>query len=327
MKAVLVRQPGGAENLVLGEFPTPEPGPGELRIRVRATALNRADILQRRGLYPPPPGSSPLMGLEAAGEVDALGEGCQGWRVGDRVFALLPGGGYAQYVTVPAAMALPIPPNLSFEEAAAIPEAFFTAYQALFWIGRLQPGEWVLIHAGASGVGTAAIQLARDAGAHVAVTAGTEPKLETCRQLGAEVAVNYKQGPFARTIREAVGDRGVDLVLDFVGAPYWDQNLECLATDGRLVLIATMGGGVVDRFDLRQLMAKRLQVTGTTLRSRSPEYKAQLTREFAVRVLPKLASGRIRPVIDRVFPWDRVQDAHRYMERNLNTGKIVLRVD
>ncbi|PZN06853.1 MULTISPECIES: NAD(P)H-quinone oxidoreductase [Thermaerobacter] len=327
MKAVLVRQPGGAENLVLGEVPTPAPGPGELLVRVRATALNRADILQRRGLYPPPPGASPLLGLEAAGEVAALGEGCEGWRVGDRVFALLPGGGYAQYVTVPAAMALPVPPNLSFEEAAAIPEAFLTAYQTLFWIGRLRAGEWVLIHAGASGVGTAAIQLARDAGARVAVTAGSEAKLEACRQLGAEVALNYKLGPFAPALREAVGERGVDLILDFVGAPYWEQNLECLATDGRLVLIATMGGGVVDRFDLRRLMGKRLQVTGTTLRSRSLEYKVQLTREFAVRVLPKLARGAIRPVIDRVFPWDQVREAHRYMERNLNIGKIVLRVD
>ena len=327
MKAVLVRQPGGAENLVLGEFPDPEPGPGELLVRVRATALNRADILQRRGLYPPPPGASPLLGLEAAGEVVALGEGCEGWQVGDRVFALLPGGGYAQYVTVPATMALPIPPNLTFEEAAAIPEAFLTAYQTLFWIGRLEAGEWVLIHAGASGVGTAAIQLARDAGARVAVTAGTEPKLEACRTLGAEVAINYKLGPFAPAVREAAGERGVDLILDFVGAPYWEQNLDCLAVDGRLVLIATMGGGVLDRFDLRRIMAKRLQVTGTTLRSRSPAYKAQLTREFAVRVLPKLASGRIRPVIDRVFPWDQVREAHRYMERNLNIGKIVLRVD
>ncbi len=327
MKAILVRQPGGVENLVMGEVPDPEPGPGELLVRVRATALNRADILQRRGLYPPPPGASPLLGLEAAGEVVALGTGCEGWHPGDRVFALLPGGGYAQYVTVPAAMALPIPPNLSFEEAAAIPEAFLTAYQCLFWIGGLQAGEWVLIHAGASGVGTAAIQLARDAGARVAVTAGTEPKLEACRQLGAEVAVNYKLGPFAPVIREATGQAGVQLILDFVGAPYWEQNLDCLGMDGRLVLIATMGGGDVDRFDLRRLMGKRLQITGTTLRSRSAEYKVQLTREFAVRYLPKLASGAIRPVIDRIFPWDQVREAHRYMERNRNTGKIVLRVE
>ena len=326
MKAVLVRQPGGPEQLTLGEYPTPEPGPGELLVRVHATALNRADILQRRGLYPPPPGASPLLGLEAAGVVAALGEGCAGWRVGDRVFALLPGGGYAEYVTVPAAMALPIPPSLSFEQAAAIPEAFLTAFQTLFWIGRLQAGEWVLIHAGASGVGTAAIQLARDAGARVAVTAGSEPKLQACRDLGAEVAINYKLGPFAPKVLEATGGRGVDLILDFVGAPYWEQNLECLATDGRLVLIATMGGGIVDRFDLRRLMGKRLQVTGTTLRSRSLEYKTRLTREFAARALPKFADGTLRPVIDRVFPWEQVAEAHRYMESNRNIGKIVLKV-
>ncbi|PZN09740.1 MAG: NADPH:quinone oxidoreductase [Bacillota bacterium] len=327
MRAVLVRQPGGAEQLFLGEYPTPEPGEGELLVRVRATALNRADILQRRGLYPPPPGASPILGLEIAGVVERAGPGCGGWRAGDRVFALVPGGGYAEYVTLPAAMAMPIPDNLGFEEAAAIPEAFFTAYQTLFWIGRLQAGERVLIHAGASGVGTAAIQLARDAGADVLVTAGSEAKLAACRALGASHAFNYKEGPFARRVLEATGGRGVDLVLDFVGAPYWEQNLECLATDGRLVLIATMGGGVVERCDLRLLMAKRLQVTGTTLRSRSPEYKARLTREFVQRVLPRFAEGRLRPVIDRVFPWDRVAEAHRYMEANRNIGKIVLRVE
>ncbi|HEY8393937.1 MAG TPA: NAD(P)H-quinone oxidoreductase [Thermaerobacter sp.] len=326
MRAVLVRQPGGPEQLYLGEYPTPEPHEGELLVRVRATALNRADILQRRGLYPPPPGASPILGLEMAGVVERTGPGCPGWQPGDRVFALLPGGGYAEYVTVPAGMAMRIPAKLTFEEAAAIPEAFFTAYQTLFWIGRLQAGERVLVHAGASGVGTAAIQLARDAGAEVLVTAGSEAKLEACRSLGASHAFNYKDGPFAPRVLEATGGRGVDLVLDFVGAPYWEQNLECLATDGRLVLIATMGGGVLERCDLRRLLAKRLQVTGTTLRSRSPEYKARLTQEFATRILPRFAEGRLRPIIDRVFPWEQVADAHRYMEANRNIGKIVLRV-
>lgn len=326
MKAILVRKPGGADQLVLGEYPTPEPGDGELLVRVRATALNRADILQRRGLYPPPPGASPILGLEMAGVVERVGPRCQGWQPGDRVFALLPGGGYAEYVTVPADMAMPIPGNLGFEEAAAIPEAFLTAYQTLFWIGRLQAGERVLIHAGASGVGTAAIQLARDAEAEVLVTAGSEAKLAACRSLGASHAFNYKTGPFAPRVLEATGGRGVDVLLDFVGAPYWEQNLECLATDGRLVLIATMGGGIIDRFDLRRLMAKRVQVTGTTLRSRSPEYKARLTQEFAAHALPRFADGRLRPVIDRVFPWERVAEAHRYMEENRNIGKIVLRV-
>ena len=326
MKAVVVRHPGGAEQLTIGEVPTPQPEPGQLLVRVHATALNRADILQRRGLYPPPPGTTPILGLEMAGVVERVGEGCAGWSPGDRVFALLPGGGYAEYVTVPVEMAMPIPDNLTFEEAAAIPEAFFTAYQTLFWIGRLQPGEWVLIHAGASGVGTAAIQLARDAGARVLATAGNQRKLQACRALGAEAAFNYKLGPFAPQVREATGGRGVDLILDFVGAPYWEPNLECLAIDGRLVLLAGLGGNVVDRFDLRPLMRKRLQVTGTGLRSRSPEYKVRLTREFAERILPKFASGRLRPVIDRIFPWEQVADAHRYMENNLNIGKVVLRV-
>lgn len=326
MRAVLVRHPGGPEQMVIGEVPTPEPDAGQLLVRIHATALNRADILQRRGLYPPPPGTTPILGLEMAGVVETVGEGCAGWRPGDRVFALLPGGGYAEYVTVPVQMAMPIPDALSFEEAAAIPEAFFTAYQSLFWIGRLQPGEWVLIHAGASGVGTAAIQLARDAGARVVITAGTERKLQACRALGAEAAFNYKVGPFAPKVLEVTGGRGVDLILDFVGAPYWESNLECLATDGRLVLLAGLGGGIVDRFDLRRLMRKRLQVTGTGLRSRSLEYKVRLTREFAGRMLPKFASGRLRPVIDRVFPWEQVADAHRYMENNLNIGKVVLRV-
>jgi tumor protein p53-inducible protein 3 len=326
MRAVVVREPGGIEQLALAEWPAPQPAPGELLVKVKAAGVNRADVLQRQGRYPPPPGASPLLGLEVAGVVEDVGAapGRNGASVGDRVFGLLSGGGYAEYAVLPAAMAIPIPENLSFEEAATIPEAFLTAYQCLFWLGGLQAGRQVLIHAGASGVGTAAIQLVREAGARSIVTAGSEGKLEACRALGAGLAINYKTGPFAPQVLAATGDQGVNLVLDFVGAPYWEQNLECLAPDGRLILIGTLGGTRVPDLDLRVLMRKRLQVTGTTLRGRGLDYKVRLTRDFASFALPRFADGRLRTVIDRVFPWVRVAEAHRYMEENRNIGKIVL---
>jgi NADPH:quinone reductase-like Zn-dependent oxidoreductase len=372
VRAVLVREPGGPEQLTLGEYPTPEPGPGELLVKVKAAGVNRADILQRRGRYPPPPGASPILGLDVAGVVErAISE----WQPGDRVCGLLPGGGYAEHVTMPAGLAIPIPPSLSFDEAAAIPEVFLTAFQCLVWIGGLRDlrepagspadvnarsgspsGEgatgfvgaaggiraggplarerwsgtpdWVprhvLIHAGASGVGTAAIQLVRDAGAQPLVTAGTDAKLEACRALGAVAAFNYKEGSFTPAVRAATAGRGVDLVLDVVGAPYWEQNLECLALDGRIVLIATMGGGRVEGFDLAALMRKRAWVTGTTLRVRDLGYKIRLTRELATHAMPRFADGRLRAVVDRVFDWKDAAEAHRYMEENRNVGKIVL---
>ena len=325
MKAVWVREPGGPEVLEIREVPPPRPQPREILVRVKAASVNRADILQRRGKYPPPPGASPILGLDIAGVVEARGPEARRWKQGDRVFGLIPGGGYAQYAVIHEDLAMPIPESMSFEEAAAIPEVFLTAYQALFWLGRLQPGEWVLIHAGASGVGTAAIQLAREHGAHVAVTAGSPRKLEACRALGAEIGVNYRQESFEKVIRERVG--GVDLILDFVGAPYWRPNLAVLRLDGRLVLLATLGGGEVKGFDLRELLRKRLTLMGSTLRNRSLEYKIRLTREFAEYALPRFASGKLRPVIDTVFPWQRVADAHRRIEANENIGKIVLKID
>lgn len=324
MRAVLVREPGGPEVLEFGEVPRPEPGLHEVLVRVKAASVNRADILQRQGKYPPPPGASPILGLDIAGVVEALGPEVRRWRPGDRVFGLLSGGGYAEYATIHEELAMPIPEALSFEEAAAIPEVFLTAYQALFWLGRLRSGEWVLIHAGASGVGTAAIQLARDRGAHVAVTAGSPEKIKACMALGAEITVNYKEEPFGEAVSRAIG--GVDLIVDFVGAPYWKTNLEILRTDGRLVLLATLGGGRVPDFDLRVLLRKRLTLMGSTLRNRDLDYKIRLTREFADYALPRFASGRLKPVIDSIFPWEKVADAHRRMEANENIGKIVLKI-
>ena len=327
MRAVIVNEAGGPEQLELGEHPTPRPGADELLVRVKATALNRADILQRKGHYPPPEGASPILGLEMAGVVEEVGVACEGWTPGDRVFGLRPGGGYAEYAVIPAALALPIPDRLGFEEAAAIPEVFLTAYQALYWLGELAAGDRVLIHAGASGVGTAATQLAKASGAQVYTTAGSPEKLEACRAMGAEVAVNYKEGPFEPHIKEAAGRQGVQLVLDFVGAPYWEQNLNVLGLDGKLILISALGGTKVDKLNLGMILAKRLQVKGTTLRSRSLSYKKELTQDFVRDALPLFADGRLRPVIDRVFPWTEVADAHRWMEDNRNIGKIVLTVD
>ncbi|HEY7530951.1 MAG TPA: NAD(P)H-quinone oxidoreductase [Gemmatimonadota bacterium] len=326
MKAIVVPNPGGPEQLVLDEVPDPRPGADDVLVRVRAVGVNRADVLQRQGRYPPPPGASPVLGLEIAGVVEGAGPGAGPWSRGDRVFGLLAGGGYAERAALPGTLAMRIPDPLSFEEAAAVPEVFLTAWQTLFWIGRCAAGEAVLIHAGASGVGTAAIQLAREAGADVLVTAGSAEKLERCRELGARVAVNRREGPFTVRVLEETGGRGVDVILDVVGAPYWDANVTCLATDGRLVLIATMGGSTIDGADLRALMRKRLTVAATTLRARSVAYKAELTRQAAAFVLPRLADGRVRAVVDSVFPLEQAPAAHRRMEENRNVGKIVLTV-
>lgn len=327
MQAVVVKEPGGAEQLTLGTVLMPEPANDELLVRVKATALNRADTLQRKGLYPPPKGASPILGLEMAGVIEHVGANCSGWHVGDRVFSLLPGGGYAQYVTLPHKMALPVPENLSFEQAAGIAEVFLTAYQALFWIARIQAGETVLIHAGASGVGTAAIQLVNVAGATALTTVGTPQKCAFCQQLGASAALNYKEEPFTQKILKLTEKRGVNILLDFVGASFWEQNLSVLAIDGRIVLIALLGGCTLEHVDLRPFLAKRIQLTGTTLRTRSQEYKARLTQEFAGFALPRFADGRLKPVIDRVFSWQDASEAHRYMEANQNMGKIILHIE
>jgi tumor protein p53-inducible protein 3 len=322
VKAIVFDQPGGPEVLRWGDAPDPQPAEGELLVRVHATSANRADTLQRRGNYPPPEGASPILGLELAGEVvEGVGE----WQPGDRVMAVVAGGGYAELAAVPAGMAIRIPERLSFEQAAAIPEAFLTAFLNLFTLGQLKGGERVLIHAGASGVGTAAIQLARTAGAHVLTTAGSDEKLMRCRELGAQETINYKRESFRERVAEATGGRGVDLILDFVGAPYWDDNLASLALDGRLALIGFLGGSRA-QLDLGPILGKRLHVFGTTLRRTPMPQKVALTDAFAAFALARFDNGELQPVIDSTLPLEEAAEAHRLMESNSTTGKIVLRI-
>lgn len=322
MRAVIQLEQTG--KLTLGEAPEPDRSAGDLLIRVRATALNRLDLLQKKGLYPPPPGASPILGVEMAGVVE---EGNGPWKTGDRVMALLPGGGYAERVRIPSGMAMRIPERLSFEEAAAIPEVFLTAYLNLFELGGLKAGQTALVHAGASGVGTAAIQLAREAGATALVTAGSEAKREACLRLGAAEAFDYRAGPFLPEVKRATDGRGVDLILDFVGASYWEQNLDALAMDGKLILVGTLGGTRVEGLDIGKLLARRLQVIGTALRSQPKEKKERLTAAFAEFALPRFADGRMKPIVDSVWDWADVEQAHAHMEGNRNIGKIVLRVN
>jgi tumor protein p53-inducible protein 3 len=322
MKAVLFDAPGAPEVLRYGDATDPQPSEGELLVRVHATALNRADLLQRQGQYPPPPSASPILGLELAGEVvQGVGE----WQPGDRVMAVVTGGGYAEFAAVPAGMAIRIPDTLTYEQAAAIPEAFLTAYLNLFTLGRLQEGETVLIHAGASGVGTAAIQLARASGARAFVTAGTPEKLDFCQELGAELTINYKTESFKDWALKETDGRGVDVILDFVGAPYWNDNLSALAIGGRLMLIGSMGGMKGD-LSLGAILPKSLTITGTTLRRTPLDKKIALTHAFAAFALPRFVSGELRPIIDTVYPLQEATAAHRRMESNANIGKIVLRV-
>lgn len=325
MRAVRVTEEGDPEHMTIGEVPTPSPGPNEVRVQIHATALNRADTFQRRGHYPPPEGASPILGLEMAGVVAETGEGVIDWHEGDRVFSLLAGGGYAEQVVVHKDLLMAMPPGLSMRDAAAIPEVFLTAYQALHWLGGLQRDHRVLIHAGASGVGTAAIQLTREAGAHPYVTASA-PKHDVCRDLGAEATIDYESENFADRIAEITGGDGVNIVLDFIGAPYFHQNIDALATDGRIVQLATLGGSTVSEVNLRALMAKRVHLLTSTLRDRSLDYKVQLTQEFASDLLPKFVDGHLHPVIDSTVDWTKVAEAHRRMENNENAGKIVLEV-
>ena len=323
MKAILVKEPGGRDQLYIGETPDPVAQPGEAVVAVKATALNRMDIIQREGHYPVPEGASTILGVDMAGVVQqAAGE----WQVGDAVFGLMQGGGYAEFAAVPADLLWRKPENLSFEEAVAIPEVFMTAYQCLFWLGQAEAGQTVLVHAAASGVGTAAIQLLRESGASSIITAGTAEKIAVCESLGASHGINYKKGAFADKVLDATGGAGVELVLDFVGAPYWNQNLKVLKRDGRLVMIGFLGGTSPDAMDLGPVLRKRLQVIGTTLRSRAHEYRAQLAGELGEFALARFADGRMKPIVDSVFDWHDVQDAHQRMEENLNTGKIVVAI-
>ncbi len=325
MKAIVVEAPGDETALRIGEVAAPTLGPGGLRLRVAATAVNRADLLQRQGLYPPPPGASEILGLECAGEVIEVGAGVEGWRPGDRAMALLAGGGYAEEVVVDAGSALPVPAALSLEEAAAVPEVFLTVFLNVFQLGALPEGGAVLVHGGGSGIGTAAIQLVKAAGGSIVVTAGSAAKCARCRELGADRAVDYRQDDFAAAARDATGGRGVDVVLDSIGAPYLEKNLASLAVGGRLVLIGLMGGAKAE-IGLAQLLLRRLRVIGSTLRARPVEEKAQIVSAFQARFGPALEKGEIRPVVDRVLPLEQAAEAHRAVQASEHFGKIVLRV-
>jgi putative PIG3 family NAD(P)H quinone oxidoreductase len=323
VQAIVFNRPGGPEVLRLAERPDPVPGDREVLVRVRAAGVNRADLLQRMGRYPPPAGASEILGLELAGEVVALGRGCTRRRVGERVMALVTGGAYATLAVAPEPTTMLVPPRLSWREAAATPEAFLTAFLNLFDLGRLGAGEWVLVHAGASGVGSAAIQLARAAGARVLATAGTDAKLVLCRSLGAEFALHRERDDFAARAVEASGGDGIHLVLDVVGAPYWASNLHALRTGGRLMLVGFLGGSRGD-VDLAPVLRKSLVVRGTTLRGMALAAKANLVARSGDFILPRLADGRLRAIVDRAFPLAQAAAAHAYMIENRNLGNIVL---
>lgn len=325
MKAIQIVQQNAKETAEIGETPTPVPAGNEILVKIKATALNRADLLQRTGNYPPPEGAPEILGLEMAGIVAKVGSEVSRWEEGDPVFSLLPGGGYAEYCTVHENMAMPIPENISFKEAAAIPETFLTAFQALVWLGELEQEERVLIHAAGSGVGTSAIQLAKHLfDARIVATAGKQHKLDTARELGARFAYNYDTQNFADEIRNDIGTDAIDLIIDFVGAPYWQKNIKVLSMDGRLVYLSFLGGHKLEEVSLAPLLKKRLTIMGSTLRSRPQEYKIDLSREFANRTLSLFADGTLAPVIDSTFDWSHTEEAHRRMQDNKNTGKIVL---
>jgi tumor protein p53-inducible protein 3 len=316
MRAIAVRD----SRLEIDEAPAPVLGADELRIAVRATSVNRADLLQAAGRYPPPPGASTILGLECAGTVSELGANVRGWAIGDRAMALLPGGGYAEEVVVHAGSAMHVPDALSDEEAAAIPEVFLTAFLNLFLLARIREGETALIHGGGSGVGTAATTLLKLAGARVIVTAGSPEKCARCLEHGADVAIDYRTEDFVERAR------GVDVILDHIGARYLPRDLEALALGGRIVIIGTMGGQRTAEVDVAQLLMKRAQVIGSMLRARPVEEKADIVMAFLERFGADLEAGRVRPVIDTVLPLERAEEAHRLMEASDHFGKIVLRV-
>ena len=317
---------GGPETMVIAEGPLPVPAADEVLIRVQAVGVNRPDVAQRAGSYPPPPGASPILGLEAAGEVAAVGADVTSYRVGDKVCALTNGGAYAEYVTAPAAQTLPWPHGYDALRAAALPETYFTVWANLFMIGRLAAGESVLIHGGTSGIGVTAIQLAHAFGATAYATAGSDDKVKACLELGATAAINYRSADFLEEIRSLTAKRGVDVVLDMVGAPYFPRNLRCLALDGRLVQIAFLQGSKLEEFDLMPIMARRLTVTGSTMRPRTTAQKGVISDQLRARVWPLLDEGRCGPVIHSVFPLAQAAEAHRLMESSAHIGKIMLTV-
>jgi NADPH2:quinone reductase len=317
---------GGPDVMRIVSGPVPRPGTDEVLIRVLAAGVNRPDVLQRKGLYPPPADASPVLGLEVAGEVAAVGPAVAGFAPGDSVCALTNGGGYAEYCTVPALQCLPWPEGYDAVRAAALPETYFTVWANLFQIGRLAPGESVLVHGGTSGIGVTAIQLVGEFGGRVYATAGSRKKCEACQNLGALAAINYREEDFEARIRDLTGGRGVDVVLDMVGAPYTARNLRCLKMDGRLIQIAVMHGAKVEDFDLIQVMTRRLTVTGSAMRPRTTAEKGLIAGELRKKIWPALNAGRCGPLIHQVFPLAEAPAAHRLMESSAHIGKIVLKV-
>jgi putative PIG3 family NAD(P)H quinone oxidoreductase len=326
MRAVTVSEPGGPEVLALSELPDPEPGPGEVVIDVAASAVNRADLLQRQGLYPPPRGASAIIGLECSGTISAVGQEAGDREVGDEVCALLAGGGYATRVCVPAGQVMPVPSGVDLVTATALPEVACTVWSNVFMVAGLQPGEHLLVHGGAGGIGTFAIQLASVLGAQVLTTAGSAEKLAVCADLGADVTINYREDDFVEAVRAATDGHGADVILDNMGASYLGRNVDALATEGRLVIIG-MQGGTKGELDIAALLRKRGAVVATALRSRPPEEKAAICAAVVEHVWPLVADGRIRPVVHTTLPLAEAGKAHALMEASDNVGKILLTTD
>jgi NADPH:quinone reductase len=322
-RVVLISRPGPPDVLVPARRPVAQPAAGEVLVRVAAAGVNRPDVMQRLGQYPPPPGASDIPGLEVAGEIVAVGADVGAWRVGDRVCALVTGGGYAEYCPAPAVQCLPVPKGLGFVEAAALPETFFTVWTNVFERGRLAAGETLLVHGGTSGIGTTALALARARGARVFATAGSAEKCAACVRLGASVAINYREQDFVAVVKEKTAGKGVDVVLDMVAGDYVPRNIECLAVEGRLVIIAVQGG-VTATVNVLPLLQRRLTVTGSTLRPRSVEEKGAIARALRENVWPLLESGEVAPVVHATFPLEEAAAAHRLIESGAHVGKIVL---
>jgi putative PIG3 family NAD(P)H quinone oxidoreductase len=325
VKAVVVSGPGGPEVLSLDEVPDPEPGPGEVAIAVAASAVNRPDLIQRQGFYDPPPGASTVLGLECSGTIAALGEGVSGWQVGDECCALLAGGGYAELAVCAAGQVMPVPSGVSLEQAASLPEVCCTVWSNVFMIAGLKPGEWILVHGGAGGIGSMAIQLGRAVGARVLTTAGSADKLAWCAELGAEVTIDYKQQDFVAEVKSATGGHGADVVLDNMGAAYLSRNVDVLATEGRLVIVGLQGGSKGE-LDINQLMTKRGAVISTRLRPRPVEEKAAICASVVEHVWPLFADGTVRPVVSTTMPLAEAGRAHALLESGGATGKILLTV-
>ena len=325
MRVVEVTKPGDANVLELGERTIPVPGSGEVLIKVAAAGMNRADVMQRNGHYPPPPGASDLLGLEVSGTVVSASSDVKGVSAGDEVCALLAGGGYAEYCTAPATSCLPIPSNLNLVQAGAVPETFFTVWTNVFMRGRLKGGERFLVHGGTSGIGTTAIQLAKAFGAEVFTTAGSDDKCTACMEFGADHAINYRTADFKEVVLENTNGQGVDLILDIVAGDYVPRNIKCLSLEGRMVIIATQGG-LKSEVNVLPIMMKRLTITGSTLRPRTVDQKAEIADELRKHAWPLLEDATVRPIIDAVFPMDQVQEAHKRLESGSHIGKILLQI-